>query len=263
MAVKSVDRIIKLLELFSRRRPWLGITEIAQSLDVSKAAAHGLVRTLTNGRLLQQDPKTRKYSLGLKTFEIGMIQPDITEINQKATNAYRALSRSTRMTSHVALWDGAVALLAMTASFPNARPVVFGIIGPGLDAYASGLGKAMLARLTEEKLDEYLQVTELKPHTSKTITDPAALREDLAETRERGYSIEREELVLGAASVAAPILDREAGLIGAISLFSTPERLLNPEKIQDLALQVRQAADEISSLFGCSPDHMNYPVHID
>ncbi|KIX15678.1 hypothetical protein X474_02110 [Dethiosulfatarculus sandiegensis] len=257
VSVKSVERAVNLLKLFSRQETWLGISLIAQKMDMSKSAAHQMATTLVKAGMLKKDPSTKKYCLGLKLFEFAMIQPDIVDIHQKAAGPARYLSRKTAMTSHLALWDGHDVELVHSSSFPQARPVVFGLLGPKLPAHASALGKAILSSLNPEDLAAFLEQAELTQNTPKTITDLEGLKNELTRVRQRGYALENEELVTGGMGLAAPFFKQNGEVCGAVSLFSIPERLKDPAKVDGLSRQVMETASEISSLYGCAPERMN------
>ena len=84
MAIQSVQRAMKILGLFSIAKPRLGITEISNALGLHKATIQGLVRTLFEEGFLAQDPETKKYALGLKIYEMGVVLAGTLEINQKS-----------------------------------------------------------------------------------------------------------------------------------------------------------------------------------
>ena len=73
MAIQSVQRVMKILGLFSITKPSLGITEISNALGLHKATIQGLVRTLFEEGFLAQDPETKKYQLGLKIYAMGVV----------------------------------------------------------------------------------------------------------------------------------------------------------------------------------------------
>src|SRR4030042_447465 len=94
IGIQSVNRAIAILSLFTPRRPRLGITEISRMLNLPKATIYGLAHTLLKAGFLQQDPETRKYQLGLKIYEMGIILAGNFEINQKAIGPANKLAKS-------------------------------------------------------------------------------------------------------------------------------------------------------------------------
>jgi DNA-binding IclR family transcriptional regulator len=250
--IQSVRRALTLLSLFTRRRTRIGVTEISRELGVTKGAAHSLVSTLLEAGFLSRDAKTRKYVLGLKVFEIGMLQPQTQDLNQHATGPAMELTRSRRLITRVAIWDGEAVLVTLTI-YPQNRPEISSSAGPRLHAYSTGLGKAVLANLPIEDFENYLAKTELIAFTPTTITDNAAFSLEIKRTRERGYSIDREESVLGMACLGAPIFGANNEVMGALSLSGSSKRILNEQQIDILAGDLLRTADEISRGLGRLP----------
>jgi DNA-binding IclR family transcriptional regulator len=162
MIIESVRRAFAVLNIFSRHRTQVGVTEIAEVLEVTKGTAYNLVSTLVKCGLLKQDPVSRKYFLGLKTFELASFQPEVLVLNENAAGPSLELARTKRLISRVGIWDGEAALITMT-NYPDNSPELTRSIGPRIHAYSSALGKAMLAYLPEAELVNYLDRTELTP----------------------------------------------------------------------------------------------------
>jgi DNA-binding IclR family transcriptional regulator len=229
----------------------VGITEISHDLALAKGTVHGLVRTLSRAGFLLQDPESRRYRLGLKIYELGMISAGTLEINNKAIGPASQLAKRTGLISKIAIWDGSSALLVLQTD-PRAHSLFPQQIGPSIPGHCSAVGKAMLAQLKPEEVTAYLERTPLVPYTSKTIVDKEKLLKDLQETRQRGYSIDREETVLGFDCIGAPILGRTGKIEGAISLSGSPEQVL-PKQIEKSEALIRQlliTAGEISRSLG-------------
>jgi DNA-binding IclR family transcriptional regulator len=246
--IQSVYRTLRLLSLFDRRRPNLGITEISRMMNLPKGTVHGFVRTLSNMKYLKQDPLTRKYHLGLKIYELGAILADSLEINEKASGPARQLANRTRLTSRIAVWDGDSALLTLNIDSRYHYSFVKQI-GPRIPAYCSAAGKALLAFLERQELSTYLDQTELVPHTSNTITQKEKLLRELEGVRRRGYSEDRGESTPGLACVAAPIFGRDGKLEASISLSGDPGRIHGKQKKELVDLLVKTAR-EISRSMG-------------
>jgi DNA-binding IclR family transcriptional regulator len=85
-------------------------------------------------------------------------------------------------------------------------PTIYSRFGKTSPAYCSALGKSILAHLPEEELREYMQHQQMIRHTRSTIADEPALRAELAEVRQKGFALEREEFSLGLACIGAPII---------------------------------------------------------
>ncbi len=250
MVIQSVERATSIISLFSSSRSALGISEIASALNLNKATVWGLVTTQEKQRFLQQDPDTRKYGIGPKLLELGIAYESSLELNARAARRVRALASRTRMEARVGIWEEGAALITLLA-VPRAADMLSHQVGPRAPAHCSGVGKALLAFLEPDELERYLRTTPLARYTRNTITGADKLRKDLEQTRERGYSISREEMVPGMAALGAPIFGKRRQLEGAISIsdLDTLERFTG-WRLEKLADELLRAAAQISQDMG-------------
>lgn len=251
MSVQSVQRALTILTLFSHRRPVLGISELSRLMDLPKGTVHGITRTLVDQGFLSQDEQTKKYRLGLKIHELGIVLSGTLELNQKAAGPCHQLSRRTGLLSRIGIWDGGSVVITLN-THPNPMPVLPYQVGPRIHAYCSAIGKAILAFLDEKTIRQYLDRTRMTAFTPHTVTVKKKLLEDLKATRRRGYAIDREEAVQGMGCMGAPIFDHQGGVAGALSLSGPVNQVLG-DQIEELAGEVLSTAAEISRLFGYFP----------
>jgi IclR family transcriptional regulator, KDG regulon repressor len=251
MSIQSVDRALQILTLFSHRYPVLGVTEISRAVGLSKGTVHGLIRTLLQQGFLQQDSSTRKYRLGLKIYELGIILSGTLEINQKSAGPLNLLSKETLLDCRLAIWDGDSMVITSTVH-PRPRAVLPHQFGPRVHAYCSAIGKAVLAFSDEETGKSYLKRTPLVSFTPGTITQKGRLLEELALTRQRGYSVDREEAVPGLSCIGAPIHQRDGQVAGAISVSGGTQRVLG-DKMESFSGALLKTAAEISRYMGFYP----------
>lgn len=251
MSIQSVDRALQILALFSNHSPALGVTEISQALGLSKGTVHGLIRTLTRQGFLQQEQPSRRYRLGLKIYELGIILAGTLEINQKAAGPINQLAKATQLGVRVAIWDGDSMVITSDAH-PRPRAVLPHQFGPRVHAYCSAMGKAVLAFLGEKQMTAYLQRTELVAFTPATVTERDRLLADLEATRRRGYAIDREEAVQGMACLGAPVFQHDGCVAGSISLSGGVARVLG-DKVESHAEELLKTAAEISRYMGHFP----------
>jgi DNA-binding IclR family transcriptional regulator len=207
---------------------------------------------LTRSGFLKQDPFTKRYSLGLKLFELGMLQVETLELNQKGFAPAGKVSQDTRLICRLGLWDSGTVLVTATVR-PLQKGASMSQVGPRVPAYCSALGKAVLAYFEPKELGAYLAEAEFEPFTHSTILDKNVLLKDLEETRLRGYSIDREEAVWGMACVGSPVYEGGGTIIGAVSLSGSPRRVLKPEKVSGFGQRVMETAGEISQSLGFLP----------
>lgn len=250
MNIQSVQRATDIISLFCRSPQRLGVTEIAAALGLNKGTAWGLVTTLEQQGFLQQDPDTRKYGVGPRLFELGMIYIGNLEINVKGARPAQNLAARTGLTARIGIIDNGSVLITHLA-VPRSEDYLSHQIGPRTPAYCSAIGKAILAHMTPAELDHYLGAVELVALTKSTITNRAALRKDIEAARERGYAIAREEMIPGLAALGAAVFGRDRRLVGALSISETPETVLG-KRLEKLGYELMRAAADISREMGYS-----------
>jgi DNA-binding IclR family transcriptional regulator len=248
MIIQSVNRALGILSLFGSTGTFLGISEIAAAMKMNKGTVWGLVTTLEQDRFLRQDPETHKYTVGPRLFELGMVYAGSLEINAHSSRQVQQLANRTGLNARVGVFEGGMILTTLMA-LPKSHDSLSHQIGPRIPAYCSGLGKAILAYLPPDELTEYLQATNLVRHTPHTIVDQKLLLQDLEETRERGYSINREEMISGVAALGTPVFSHKRRLAGAISVSHSSKILLGDRRgafVQELL----STASEIARAMG-------------
>ncbi|ACL04675.1 Transcriptional regulator, IclR family [Desulfatibacillum aliphaticivorans] len=251
MSVQSVDRALEILSLFSTTSPRLGITDISKAMGLPKPTVHGLVRTLTSHGFLAQDPESKKYSLGLKIHEMGTILAGSLRINQVGGSPAQMLTRSTGLATRLGIWDQQAVLVTLLL-FPDTVNVLYHHIGPRIQAYCSSLGKAILAYLPRQEVEDYLGKHPLTPITMTTITNRKDLLKDLESTRARGYALDREECISGMSCIGAPIFNYAGAPVGSISISGPPDQVLG-DRTAALARELLLTAQQISSFMGWRP----------
>jgi len=252
--IQAVDRAFRILWLLSTERRPLGITEIANALGLNKGTAFGLVKTLAHEGLLERDPQSRKYNLGLRLTELGMIQTWGMPIYQAGVYPVRRLSVTADRSARLYAWDRTTVLLILNMVHPTQDFPFTGLVRPRIPAYCTGAGKAILSRLSKDHLAAYFAETELVAHTPNTLTTRSALESELDEARRTGVAYDREEFVQGFSCVSAPILDRWAHPCGAVSI-SVEADLFRKESSPAIASEVQRTAMEISHAIGHQSMH--------
>jgi DNA-binding IclR family transcriptional regulator len=245
--IQSVNRAIQILGLFSLAKPQLGITEISRALKLHKGTVQGLVRTLTDQGLLEQDYYSRKYRLGSKVYELGIIRAGSLEINQKASIPAHQLALRTERLVRIATWDKNSTLVTMDV-YPRSEPFLSRQFETRIPPYCTSLGKALLAFLELDELNAYLEQAVLVPYTLNTIINKDQLLRELDETRVRGYSLNREEHLLGRAGIGAPIFGRGKRTVASICLVCAAGQ--DGENIIRYAEDVMATALDISRHMG-------------
>lgn len=245
-AVQAVERAFQLLDVLARTDA--GVSELARATGLHKATVHRLLRTLRGLGLVELGPDGTRYRLGLRLLELGGRVLARLDLRDVARPYLTELRDRTRLTVHMAVLDGAeVVYIEKLDSPANLRMASF--VGTRNPAYCTALGKAILAALPEDELEAVLAKTRFVPKTSNTITSPEALRQDLAATRARGYSIDNVENEEGIRCVGAPIFGHSGRVVASISA-SGPIFSVTLEGIDELGQMVANVGQQISRALG-------------
>jgi IclR family KDG regulon transcriptional repressor len=236
----SVSNAARVLKAFTPgEREW-GVTDLARRLSIAKSTAHRLLATLTDEGLLEQDPATGRYRLGLVVFDMAAAAQSV-DLHEAVLTPMTELRNRTGETVQVAVLDGREVVYVERLDSPNTLRL-FIEVGRRNAAHSTGCGKALLAFLPPDQLERVLRGWTMEPKTPHTITDVKVLRDDLADARRRGYAVNRRESEAGIISVAAPIRDVSGRAVAAVSVAGPAERLEPHE------LKVAQATIECAAL---------------
>jgi DNA-binding IclR family transcriptional regulator len=217
-------------------------------MKLNKGTVWGLVTTLEQNGFLRQDPETHKYTIGPRLFELGIVYSTGLEINEQASRPVQQLANRTGLNARVGVFEGGMVLTTLMA-LPKSEDSFSHQLGPRIPAYCSGVGKAILAYLPPDELKEYVRNVKLVRHTATTIVDSKLLLQDLEKTRERGYAINREEMIPGVAALGTPVFSDKRRLAGAISV-SHSSKVLLAERCEEFAQELLCTASEIARAMG-------------
>lgn len=215
--LSSVRSAARLLCTFSATDRELGVSELARRLGLGKSTVHRLLTTLAAEHLIELNPRTGRYRLGIKLYELGTVVSPHLELHEAVAMHIDELRATTGETVQVGILDGAeVVYIERREGLRTLRHMVD--LGHRNHAHCTACGKVLLASLPEDELGRLLSGGPLPTRTRLSIGDPARLRLELAAVRERGYAENVGESAPETASVAAPIHDDAGRVIAAISV---------------------------------------------
>ncbi|WP_338471194.1 IclR family transcriptional regulator [Niallia sp. XMNu-256] len=246
--IQSVARAADILELFVGTYPELSIKEISDYLGLSKSTVHGLIKTLEHRGYLQQNPENQKYQLGIKLLQLGNFVSKQLDVGNIAKPIIRKLVEELHETVHLTIFEGDEIIYIEKLEGPRAL-TIYSQIGKRAPVYCTGVGKSILAHLSEDEVDRLLLKADLKPFTEFTLTDIEQIKNHLASVREQGYAIDDEEIEVGLKCIAAPIFNHEGKVVSSISC-AAPKTRLDEEKLPKVIAGIKEAAAEISRRLG-------------
>ena len=248
--LSSVANAIRLVKVFTEAESEIGISNLARRLGLGKSTVHRLATTLVEADFLEKNPDTGAYRLGLALFELGMLVRRKMNVVNEARPFLKSLMERTGESVHLTVLDHASVLYINNIASPQAIRMSSNL-GARVPAHCSSEGKVLLAYRASDVVDRVIE-TGLPALTSKTITKPQQLREELAQVRTRGYAIDDEELEVGLRAAAAPIRDHRGAVIAAISVAGPVQRV-SKRALQSYVPDVIAAAQAISQRLGYFP----------
>lgn len=244
--LSSVANAIQLLKAFSDEHSVLGISALAERLRLAKSTVHRLASTLVQDGMLEQTIDGQ-YRLGLAVFELGALVRRKLDLSFEAKPWLMTLREQTGETVDLSILDhdGVVCVNFLESQKVNRISSGIGLRKP---AHCTAEGKVLIAFQPAQVIDRVLASTHER-RTPRTLTDPGALRQELAKVRARGYAIDDEEYELGVRSIAAPVRDDSGSSVAAVGV-SGPAQRLTKSRLATIGRQVNAAAKSISLRLG-------------
>jgi IclR family KDG regulon transcriptional repressor len=249
--LSTVRNAARLLKAFLTREESIGVSELARRLGLGKSNVHRLLTTLVTEGLVEQDPRSGGYRLGIVMFELGEAVKVHLDLHA-AGPVLAHLREQTGESSQVGVLDGdEVVYVDRLESAHSLR--LFTETGRRVPAHCTSSGKILLAYRGEAERERFLAGAPLARLTPHTITDPGALRAELVTVRARGWAEAINERELGVASIAAPIRDVHGEVVAAISI-GAPLARFGAVPRRRIARALVEAGEAVSRRLGWSPE---------
>jgi len=247
--VESLARGLAVLSAFSEERPDLSLTDISQRLQLNKTTTFRLLSTLESLGYIKRDPQTKLYHPGVEVLRLGFLVLNNLEVRQIAAPYLRRLVEEVEETVNLAVLDNCEVVYIDRVGSKHLVNV-YRPVGSRLPAYCTSTGKAMLAFLPPEQLEEVLGATTWERYTEQTITTPEALKENLALIRERGFSDSAGEMIPELRDVSAPIYQHDGQVVAAVNISVPTQRVSYEKLIGELGPKVVNTSWKISEALG-------------
>ncbi len=213
--VQSLERGLAVIRAFDAARSELTLSEVARATGLTRAAARRFLHTLVALGYMRTDG--RLFRLRPRILELGYAYLSSLSLPEIAQPHMEALVAEVHESCSVSVLDGGE--VVYVARVPTKRIMRVAInVGTRFPAYATSMGRVLLAAQPRDRLEEYLSTTAFTKLTPATLTDPDKLREVLARVRSQGHALVDEELELGLRSIAVPIHDADGSVLGAMNV---------------------------------------------
>lgn len=243
-SVQSVKRIFSIIEILSAEPKGMPLLEISKQSNLAKSTVHRLLSSLITLGYVVQDSYTSTYRLTLKMFEISSNVVNDIDIVAAARPYLDNLSLKTGAAVHLVVRNGAYVVYVYKAQASNAALRMASHVGLRAPMYCTGVGKAILATMSESEIDTVWSKTKVERYTDKTITDLNELKNQLSIIRRRGWAEDDEENELGIRCVAVA-LSQLAGQAQAAFSISGLAPQMNPQRTNEIAQLSLQAKQDI------------------
>jgi IclR family acetate operon transcriptional repressor len=249
--LQALDRALGVLTAVARR-DGTSLSDLSRALDIPTATTHRILTTLQGHDFVRFDDERQDWSIGIEAYRTGVAYLKRTNLADAGRPVMRRLMEETGETANLAVPDGAE--VVFIGQVETGNPIrAFFPPGSRTPMHASGIGKAILAALPEDRLRRLLPETRLAGFTPRTHRDRHSLAADLAAIRARGWSFDRDERYEGMSCIGAAILDGRGEPCGGISI-SGPSSRFAEDRLPAFGAAVTGAAAEVTALIaGRSP----------
>jgi IclR family transcriptional regulator, KDG regulon repressor len=247
--VRSVQRALTLLRTFLAHDGELSAAELSKETGLDPSTVFRLLVTLDAQGFVEINHATAKYRPGVVLLELGSRFLKNNDIRSRSIGYLERLRDEFGETVHLTILDGnEVVYLEKLAGL---HPIGFmsSRVGDRNPAHCTGVGKALLAYLSDEELTRRYPGGRLKRYTDHTITDFEELRAELALVRGRGYAIDLEEHEVGVKCIAVPTFDHKE-IPAAVSVSGPVDRMDHHIASADLINTLMDVAAQISEQMG-------------
>ena len=241
--INSLARGLEVISAFSRSKPSMTLSDMSRATGMTRATVRRLLLTLVREGYAKTDGKY--FSLQPKVLKLGFAVISSMGIWEVAQPIMTTLSETLQESCFAVVLDGSE--VTYVAKADSKRVVNIGInVGSRAPVHAVSSGRVLLAALSDELLQEYLDNSSFEKLTPFTVVSKVRLREEIEEVRAHGWSIVDQELEIGLRSISVPIRGTEGEVLAALNVCC-PSARISPEEIRTRILgELLTASKEIT-----------------
>jgi len=249
----AVERALAMLEAVAQEPDGLSNAEISRKLQIPKSSASYILRTLETQGYLNRDESSGKYRVGLKILSLSRGALSGIDVREVALPIMRHLVEKTNLTCHLAILDGPEAVYIEKVE-PTGFIRMDTWVGRRMRVHATSVGKALVAHISQERLEKIISGRPMEKRTPKTITTLPRLLKDLEKVRAQGYAVDDEENNMGARCVGAPVFNQSGTIEASIGLSGTTNQV-NAQTMPRILEALKDAARHVSMQLGYRAPH--------
>jgi IclR family transcriptional regulator, pca regulon regulatory protein len=242
--VQSLERGLSVIRAFDAEHRELGLSEVARATGLTRAAARRFLLTLVALGYMHFDGG--RFSLRPRVLELGFAYLSSLSLPELAEPHMEALVARINESSSISVLDDID--VVYVARVPTRRIMSITLaVGTRLPAYATSMGRVLLAALPDAELEERLARIDVRSLTPRTVKSHAELRKVLDQVRRQGYAVTDQELEQGLRSAAVPIHDASGTVVAALNVSVHASRASMQELRSRFVPPAQEAADAIDA----------------
>ncbi len=248
---QSVTKALKLLTLFSEKRPEISLQEIYEMTGMPKATAYRLLASLEEGgfiRKIKYSEHDIRYRLGLKLLELGNLVSEDLELRQAAYEHMKALSKDINEVVHLSVCEGEEAIYIEKVESSQAIRL-YTRVGKRFPLFVGSGPKLLLAYLPKTRQQEIISRMKFEEFTPHTITNEKKLYQELDTIRRQGYAVSLGEQDPDTVGFSFPIRDFSGEVVGALGVTG-PSMRFSDGRRGEILEKTQEAAQTISKDLG-------------
>lgn len=241
--VQSLERGLAVITTFSGERRSLTLTEIADRTGLTRAAARRFLLTLRDLGYVESDG--RQFMLRPRVLELGYSYLSSLPIWEVARPHLEQLADKVQETTSASVLDGDDIVFVARMETRRIMSMTLGV-GSRLPAWATAMGRVLLADLDPEQLDRYFRRVSLAPLNDRTVTDEAELRSIIEQARVQGWTLLDQEVEEGVRSLAVPIRSPSGRAAAAVTVCSHALRVSIERVMEEFLPLVMETSERIT-----------------
>ena len=242
--VQSLARGLSVITVFGRHAPEMTLSDVSRATGLTRAAARRFLLTLVDLGYMRFDGK--RFRLAPRVLDLGYAYLSSLSLTGIAEPHLEWLVKETHESSSICVLDGQD--IVYVARVPTSRIMTVSInVGTRFPAYATSMGKVLLAGLDDISLEQYLTNVELAPLTEHTVNTVEELHAQLLEVRQQGYALADQELEHGLRSIAVPVRNKQGRAVAAVNVSSHVSRVTKEKARRQFLPPLLKAAGDIEA----------------
>jgi IclR family transcriptional regulator, KDG regulon repressor len=244
--VPAIDKCFTILQLLSKSKQALGISEISKQLGLNKSTVFNIIYTLKDIEILEQHPDG-KFHFGMLLYLLGNSNGNKSELIQTVHPYLEKINRETNLSAFLGIRSDLRAIVIDKVD--TAYDIkISSEIGMRLPLLAGAGGKALLCQLSDQEIDHIITENALKPFTRKTRTNGKEFKKDILKIRKDGLAFDDEEYIEGIVAFALPLKAHRQDLQAAIWAVGLKQQV-SQENVPKVKEFLKKIAAEINLRF--------------